>query len=60
MGYKICGQFHDEIIFPLQKGNEEKVKQDLLKCIDNVNDKLKLNVKLGISIQFDRRYSEIH
>ena len=56
MGYKICGQFHDEIIFPLQKGNEEKVKQDLLKCIDNVNDKLKLNVKLGISIQFDRRY----
>ena len=60
MGYKICGQFHDEIIFPLQIGNEERVKQDLLKCIDNVNDKLKLNVKLGISIQFDRRYSEIH
>lgn len=59
-GYKICGQFHDEIIFPFKKGLEATVKQDLLQSIDLVNQKLKLNVKLGISVQDGSRYSEIH
>lgn len=59
-GYKMCGQFHDEIIFPFIKGEEEKVKTDLLDSIEKVNDRLRLNVKLGIDVQWGTRYSEIH
>lgn len=59
-GYKMCGQFHDEIIFPFNKGEEEKIKTDLLDSIKKVNDRLRLNVKLGIDVQWGTRYSEIH
>lgn len=58
--YKMCGQFHDEIIFPFQKGKDEIVNKDLKDAIELVNSRLKLNVKLGISIQSGKRYSEIH
>jgi len=59
-GIRICGQFHDEIIFPVKKGEEECTKIKLLQAIDEVNEQLKLNVKLGISIDFGNNYSEIH
>lgn len=59
-GYKMCGQFHDEIIFPYKKENTEQVKSDLLDSIARVNDRLRLNVQLGISVQWGTRYSEIH
>lgn len=59
-GYNICGQFHDEIIIPLKREEQESVKNNLNEAIEIVNNNLKLNVKLGISIQFGDRYSEIH
>lgn len=59
-GYKMCGQFHDEIIFPFKKENTDKVKSDLLDSIAKVNERLNLNVKLGISVQSGFRYSQIH
>lgn len=59
-GYKICGQFHDEIILPLKIGEEDEVKNNLYKAIEEVNNNLKLNVQLGVSVQFGYRYSEIH
>ena len=42
-GYRLCGQFHDEIIFPLLKGQENNVKKDLEDSIEQVNEKLRLN-----------------
>lgn len=59
-GIKICGQFHDEHIAPVLKGNEEAHKGKLLLAIDETNNELQLNVKLGISIDFGHSYSEIH
>lgn len=59
-GYKMCGQFHDEIVFPVLKGIEEQVKTDLNACIEQTNRELKLNIKLGISMDFGHRYSDIH
>lgn len=57
---KVCGQFHDEIITPLLKGNEDKVKETLLTSIDEVNEELQLNVELGISVDFGPTYADIH
>ena len=59
-GNKICGQFHDEIITPTKKGQEEEKKQSLLKAIELTNQQLKLNVELSISIDFGDRYADIH
>lgn len=58
--YKICGQFHDEVIIPIEKGKEEESKKYLYECIDRVNNTLKLNVPLGISIDFGNCYASIH
>lgn len=59
-GLKICGQFHDEIIIPLIAEDEQKVRKILKEAIDETNKELKLNVELGISIDFGVNYAEIH
>lgn len=59
-GIKLCGQFHDEIIFPLKKINIERVKPVLDEAIDKTNQKLKLNVILRISKNFGSNYGQIH
>jgi DNA polymerase I-like protein with 3'-5' exonuclease and polymerase domains len=55
-----CGQFHDEFIATLPEGQEKDYEEVLTWAIAKTNDKLKLNVELGIDIQFGTRYSEIH
>lgn len=59
-GIKICGQFHDEVAFPVLMGDEDRVRTILPECIQKVNDKLKLNVQLGISMDFGPNYASIH
>ncbi len=59
-GIRICGQFHDEIAFPLKVENKEKVEESLRTSIKEVNNELKLNVELGISIAFGHNYAETH
>jgi hypothetical protein len=56
----LVGQFHDEIILCIPNGTEEDYKELLEWAMDETNKKLNLNVKLGIDIQFGKRYSEIH
>lgn len=45
---------------PIKKGQEEETKEKLNLAIQQVNDMLKLNVPLGISMDFGTKYSEIH
>jgi DNA polymerase I-like protein with 3'-5' exonuclease and polymerase domains len=59
-GLKIQMQIHDEIAFPLLVNEQEEVKIKLNKAIQKVNEIVKLNVPLGISMDFGIRYSEIH
>ena len=59
-GWKLCGQFHDEIIVPILKTQQEQLKLDILKSIEETNEILKLNVPLRVSIDFGNRYSDIH
>ena len=59
-GYKLCGQFHDEVVFPLKEADQEKVRKDLQEVIEETNETLKLNIKLGISLDFGKSYADIH
>lgn len=57
---QLTGQFHDEIIIEIKKGAEDKCKKLLKDAIERVNNKLKLNLKLDVDVQFGFRYSEVH
>lgn len=59
-GIKIMLQYHDEIAFPLLVEEREEVTSKLNEAIKVVNEKVKLNVPLGISIDFGANYAEIH
>jgi len=56
----IIGQFHDESINLVKKGDESEHTNTLLWAIEKLNEQLKLNVDLGIDVQYGQRYSEIH
>lgn len=57
-GVKVTFQAHDEVVIATdQPGSvEEKLRWAILKT----NEKLKLNVELGIDVQSGRNYSEVH
>tara|TARA_R100001463_G_scaffold46824_2_gene95478 strand:- start:2733 stop:4583 length:1851 start_codon:yes stop_codon:yes gene_type:complete len=56
----IIGQFHDESINLVKKGEEDAHSSALTWAIKKLNEDLKLNVDLGIDIQYGQRYSEVH
>jgi DNA polymerase I-like protein with 3'-5' exonuclease and polymerase domains len=56
----ILGQFHDESINQVRKGSEQEHSSILQWAIGKVNQELKLNVDLGIDVQYGTTYSEIH
>lgn len=57
---QLTAQFHDEIVLQVKKGFKDSITKFLQETIDETNKKLKLNVPLGIGIQFGERYSDIH
>lgn len=59
-GIRIMLQYHDEIAFPLYKGKEEETDTILKDAITTVNKRIKLNVELGISVDFGDNYAQIH
>lgn len=60
-GWKICGQFHDEIIIPKKKGvGDKRIKTSLKMAIHKVNEQLKLNRELDVDVQFGGTYADIH
>ena len=59
-GIKIMIQYHDEIVFYLRVGEEDQVNTYLLGAIEAVNNSVKLNVPLGVSVDFGNNYAEIH
>jgi len=53
-------QYHDELGFDFFKQKKEMIYEKLENAIDQVNDELKLNVPLGISVDIGQNYSEAH
>ena len=60
LGVRIALQYHDEVLFNVKKGYEEKVEQLIKQAIQQVNDRLKLNVTVGCSVQFGVNYAAVH
>jgi hypothetical protein len=57
---QLTGQFHDEIIIEVKKGNRDKATELLQNAIKRVNERLKLNVELSIDIKYGDCYADIH
>jgi DNA polymerase I-like protein with 3'-5' exonuclease and polymerase domains len=60
LGGNICFQAHDELVARIPKDATEETEQALRYAMEKVNEKLKLNVPLDISVQFGPDYSSIH
>ena len=56
----IIGQFHDESINLVKEGEQNEHSDALNWAVKKLNQKLKLNVDLGIDIQYGQRYSDVH
>tara|TARA_R110000744_G_scaffold11300_1_gene34398 strand:- start:1002 stop:2846 length:1845 start_codon:yes stop_codon:yes gene_type:complete len=56
----IIGQFHDESINVVKKGEEDEHTKILKWAIEKLNQDLKLNVDLGIDVQYGQKYSDVH
>lgn len=59
-GIRLCGQFHDEVAFPIPKGTEDVTKTLLFRAMEEANEQLNLNIKLSISVDFGHNYAETH
>ena len=57
-GEKVIGQFHDEVI--VATDDHKRTERVLLECKDKLNDKMKLNVPLGVDYAVGNNYAEIH
>lgn len=57
---QLTGQFHDEIIFEIQKGHRDEIKSFLKDCIQEANEFLGLNRELDVDVQFGSSYDQIH
>ena len=59
-GLKTIGQFHDETIVLVKEGWEDHTNAMMYEAINKTNDKIQLNVPLGIDVQFGKTYADIH
>ncbi|CAB4139058.1 DNA-directed DNA polymerase, family A, palm domain containing protein [uncultured Caudovirales phage] len=60
LGQPVLAQFHDEQITMTKVGKEELCKQNLKTAITKANDKLNLNIKLDVDVQFGNSYASVH
>ncbi len=60
MGLTISMQTHDEVLFDVKKGDEERVSKVLHEAMAKVNEKLKLNVTIEIEEQYGDSYAAVH
>jgi len=59
-GIKIQMQMHDEILFSFLKEEQQIITDKLNFAINKVNEIVKLNVPLGISIEIGTNYANVH
>jgi DNA polymerase I-like protein with 3'-5' exonuclease and polymerase domains len=59
-GPPIIGQFHDEWIAVIRRGNEKKLEEHVKKAIKATNEELGLNRELSVELHFGTNYGDIH
>ena len=62
LGFKISGQMHDETVLRVKWSDlSQSETRELFKtAMENVNNKLKLNLEVGYSVDFGRTYLDVH
>jgi len=60
MGLTISMQYHDEILFVVKEGDEERVSKILHEAMAKVNEVLKLNVTIEVEEQYGDSYASVH
>lgn len=60
LGIELCLQYHDEVLLYFKKEYLEEVEKILHESMDKVNQFLKLNVKINISVDIGNNYAECH
>ncbi len=60
LGVVVVAQFHDEIVVEVDLGKEEETETLLKEAMVMTNNKLKLNVPLGVDVQFGENYGMVH
>jgi DNA polymerase I-like protein with 3'-5' exonuclease and polymerase domains len=58
LGVGITASFHDEVV--IATDDPDGVQEKLQKAIQQTNDKLQLNVPLGIDVQRGKNYADVH
>ena len=53
-------QYHDEIFKYTLKDNQDEEAKLIKGCIQSVNDRMKVNVPLGVSLAYGLNYSDVH
>lgn len=59
-GIVVNMQYHDEILFELYPDNKHAIVERLHYAMNKVNEKMKLNVKIGIEEKFGPDYASVH
>jgi len=60
LGLTINMQYHDEILFSVEKGQERPVSETLHKAMEKVNERLSLNVVIEVEEQYGNSYASVH
>ena len=59
-GLKMSAQFHDEIISAVKEGLEKRTEEIAHEAAVELNERVNLNVPLGVDVQFGKTYADIH
>lgn len=58
--FNLVGDWHDECLLELNKGDEDTVKKALLDALEIVNKKLGVEIPFKCSMDFGKNYAEVH
>lgn len=59
-GVKVSYQAHDEILFTIDEGDKDEVRNKLKESMREVNEALQLPVPIEVDVQFGKNYAEVH
>lgn len=60
LGIKIAMQYHDEVLFNVKEGEQDKTLEIIAEAMRLTNEKLKLNIEVGCGTQWGNTYAETH
>lgn len=60
LGIKLCLQYHDEILLYFKKEHTDTVVSVLKQSMQEVNEEIKLNVEINISVELGNNYANCH